>query len=821
MIYTKEQNKGTAYVSINKFIKPKKYQDIVASPPFLEGKPVNPVLSLNAPISTEPVRESISGLRISQPNDPAELEADRVADQVLNTGQGLPTTKEINPILQRKKTTAVGLPPNRNLDSEIRNLNGKGSPLPKGNRDFFENKFNYDFKNVRIHNDQDSQQLARSINARAFTVGKNIVFGANDYAPGTNGGDRLLAHELTHVVQQKNHSAVISLKPDEGKRDPEEKARLERQKSVERLEAHKTSLFGLEKIYQDYRLYKTLLSNSTLSASMAQSGYSGIGLGSGLGALPTINRQRDDITKSLETYGFKGGIFEFEGLIKAYETCFETESAYIANDLLDCYNHMLVEAGKHYANDAAAGVLFTQLAGARSHYQKAERHKKNYFWMSLGSNGMIFPESPQMKELEQMQHEKALGKKGVEALTASNLLFQDDHLPVGKRLDKEKLAMAKSGKEIQTVLSKYIGERKKDIAEARKHLKNQPTLIYGLNNLLAEVYRQQNIKNDSIYDLIINDKARDIKLLNTMVSLALAIFAVALGLFSAGTGTLAVVAAAGGVGLSAYDVYREINDYQTQSSLGGAGLTPDDASIVWVVIAIAGAGLDLGAAIKTARGLKPAVEAMEATGDLAKFEDGVQTLAKSGSINDEIADTLLETAKTRTVAKWGEMSPEDLAKLKEASEEGIAKAKTGVSETLKLAYKIEKIQYGSSDLSKVAIEYRKTNGLFSARNVAVFEYTENDISKTIVMASERGIGHAERLIANKLQQMGIQPSQVTRIFSELEPCNVPGGYCKKFIQNTYPQAKVTYCFEYGENAASRGKGVDLLKQELQNLVNNK
>lgn len=130
---------------------------------------------------------------------------------------------------------------------------------------------------------------------------------------------------------------------------------------------------------------------------------------------------------------------------------------------------------------------------------------------------------------------------------------------------------------------------------------------------------------------------------------------------------------------------------------------------------------------------------------------------------------------------------------------------------------IEQIEYGSSDLSKTAIEFRKANGIFTARNVSVFEYTENGAVKTIVMASERGAGHAERLIAKSLEEMGVQPSQITRIFSELEPCSAPGGYCKRFIQKTFPQAKVSYCFEYGVSAASRSNGINLLKQAVSNL----
>jgi hypothetical protein len=545
------------------------------------------------------------------------------------------------------------------------------------------------------------------------------------------------------VAKPKPNSPIVALKPDDGGKGREAEKRLVRKKAVEKFEAQKTGLFGLEKVYQEYQLYKTHLSNSNLSTSislsLAQSGYMGPGFDGGFADTITINRQRKAVNNSLKTYGFKGGIAQFEQAIKEYETGFESESVYIANNLLDCYSHMLAEAQKRYADAAVAQALFNRLAVARGHYQKAEGYKDQYFRMSMGAGGGMFsPWSLRFRVLEQMRQEKELGRKGVEALTANHPLFKDDHLPENKRLDKEKLALAKNGKELQAVLSKYIRERQTDISETRKRLKDNPTLIYSLDNLLTEAYRQQDIEKNSIYDLIITDKARDIKLFSTVISLALAVFAVALGLLSGGTGTLAVMAAVGAVGLSAYDVYREIEQYQTQSHLSGTGLTTDDANIIWVVVAIAGAGLDIGAALKTARALKPAVKAMEAGGDVAKFEDGVQALLKTRKIDAKLADVLMETAKARagfektaqafakklgskvysfpgpltdpdiyadlvklayykvkegvtsfrifyleikkarTLARLGEMNPQELGKLKEAWEEGLSGAGKGV-----------------------------------------------------------------------------------------------------------------------------------------------
>ena len=84
----------------------------------------------------------------------------------------------------------------------IENIRGGGQPLSQASRAFFEPRFGADFSTVRVHTGGDAAYLARSINARAFTTGRDVVFGAGQYAPESTAGKRLMAHELTHVVQQ-------------------------------------------------------------------------------------------------------------------------------------------------------------------------------------------------------------------------------------------------------------------------------------------------------------------------------------------------------------------------------------------------------------------------------------------------------------------------------------------------------------------------------------------------------------------------------------------------------------------------------------------
>ncbi|WP_088240836.1 DUF4157 domain-containing protein [Calothrix rhizosoleniae] len=83
-------------------------------------------------------------------------------------------------------------------------LRSPGQSLDKDIRGFMEPRFGHDFSHVRVHTDGRAAQSARAIDALAYTVGENVVFGQGQYAPKNNSGKQLLAHELSHVVQQSN-----------------------------------------------------------------------------------------------------------------------------------------------------------------------------------------------------------------------------------------------------------------------------------------------------------------------------------------------------------------------------------------------------------------------------------------------------------------------------------------------------------------------------------------------------------------------------------------------------------------------------------------
>ncbi|NBF39487.1 MAG: DUF4157 domain-containing protein [Spirochaetes bacterium] len=117
--------------------------------------------------------------------------------------QGKPLTcEECEEKLQRRETSEQTPAVDAGLERQINSVRGGGKPLPGSVRSFFEPRFGADFSDVRVHTSRQADAAARAVHAEAFTVGRDVAFRSGAYRPGTEAGKQLLAHELTHVVQQ-------------------------------------------------------------------------------------------------------------------------------------------------------------------------------------------------------------------------------------------------------------------------------------------------------------------------------------------------------------------------------------------------------------------------------------------------------------------------------------------------------------------------------------------------------------------------------------------------------------------------------------------
>ena len=214
------------------------------------------ILGLQSSYGNRAVASLLSGvqtrLKVGPVGDSYEREADRVAQQVMNmpapaAGQSVsqrreggavqksPLVSSITPRVQRQEKeeeplnegdiptrsalqrqeeeeaaeTALvqrqgdgGFEASGDIEARLNARRGGGSSLAREVRAFMEPRFGADFGGVRLHTDGEAAQISQSLGAQAFTHGKDIYFGQDRYSPGSNEGKRLLAHELTHVVQQ-------------------------------------------------------------------------------------------------------------------------------------------------------------------------------------------------------------------------------------------------------------------------------------------------------------------------------------------------------------------------------------------------------------------------------------------------------------------------------------------------------------------------------------------------------------------------------------------------------------------------------------------
>jgi Domain of unknown function (DUF4157) len=181
--------------------------------------PIHPLLRLQRSIGNEAVQRLIQAkLMIGQAGDIYEQEAERTAERIV--------TSSLAPGSERKcacggiagpeaecaecRRKRLDLRPRASSQSEALSvppivydvLRSPGYSLDEASRTAMESHFGYDFSKVRVHTDGQASISAREIGARAYTAGQDVVFAAGQYAPASQEGRRLLAHELTHVVQQ-------------------------------------------------------------------------------------------------------------------------------------------------------------------------------------------------------------------------------------------------------------------------------------------------------------------------------------------------------------------------------------------------------------------------------------------------------------------------------------------------------------------------------------------------------------------------------------------------------------------------------------------
>lgn len=324
--------------------------------------------------------------------------------------------------------------------------------------------------------------------------------------------------------------------------------------------------------------------------------------------------QNEQFLQDLKANGFT--LASFRQLIENYEHAFRRETLNLADDVLQKYRHTLFEQQKQLTDNAFLDRLLGQIkqSGAKQSYQKAA-DARSVAQTITPADFKLTPHEAKMKMDYNAEASAQTGKGNAAVSGLSNTLA----LINDNGFDKEAFAKINTKAALKSFVESYILKQESNVTVTLKNLKEDGGLnIYVYTSLLDYSKKQQGIQAGDILDLIITDKEKAESARHVINALVIGVLAIALGLLTFGTGTVALLLAAGNFALGAYLTVEEIDAYQTQLAAYKVNISKDEPKAVWVVLSVVGSVLDVAAVAKISDDLIRAGRVFEETKDVTK-----------------------------------------------------------------------------------------------------------------------------------------------------------------------------------------------------------
>ena len=643
--------------------------------------------------------------KVSRPEDAVEREAERIADEVAakplkplraatsadsadtSESSGNPDgTDAVHPFAPSSTPLPGTAPPQPWTTGST--MPG-GMPLPRDVRESFESKLRQDLSQVRVHIGGEAAVAAREIHADAFTVGRDIVFGAGEFSPGTPRGNRLIAHELAHVGQKRGPAAVNRYDGQGGTSGMEEQDAMGPAEGAHGSTGYSPPApqapppppkppggVGLNeqerKVIQqmDYLpVLKTLRDRvkeavSNYDAAAGQQ----MGTGPGIGFAHTYGLRRPwDVTAggALQSHGMQvenahsvlqealalvglESENEIDTIESRFLATFQAKSLEVAHHLLDESEYQAkgeeeryravaddtcdVALGKLQAFAAELAELQEEVGNARVAAYGRDVMKRNVFLTEdtniLGEMWMARTAGDDDEIAQEKQ--KAFDDR-------KNALAAEMPILGVKDLNFRALAEMDHGR-LKAALVEKAGDVVTSIASAREKL--NPESVWELPPVIQQTKALMGLESGGVAAQVVDGKFNSVARNQMFIDLFLAAAAIALGIVAAvasgGTSLLAAgayVSAMAGMGLlGGVQAYRSIERYGFESATSGTAIgnvraiNNKDPSVAWVVLDIAFAAVDAGQAVKAFAKLAQAARAINAISAAAKAGEAVDTV---------------------------------------------------------------------------------------------------------------------------------------------------------------------------------------------------
>jgi hypothetical protein len=628
---------------------------------------------------------------ISQPDDPQEREADKVADKIMRMPESQVVDKKDEPRVKKESP-----PPDK--------LSG-GQPLPETSQSFFGKRLGTDFSEVKIHTGDKAAQSAKDLQAKAYTSGNHVVFAKGQYAPDTEAGKKLLAHELTHVVQQTgsgtpDQEKIIQRELDINMYNPELEQIDREHKNLN--VATTTQNWDQFRIFNqtpslDYIIcfLKSLISEKGFKeASYFIESYN-------IRADSVEEETHREVVRPILKIGFDNVKREASAFIEG--SFFDQAKSFVQWMLMNSEAVVEGDARKFGLastgitnNDpiarfyiASLGIEAKKIIDSLHRIENLKKRLRDLMAPVYETNPydpsvlMIVGEKITDPVLHKELSAQLKTEEKNDALIRYNAEMQFPILasfrPENKLDELESLAEGKSkyAKNLWILLDD-INEKRDSIAKIRKFLldeSREKQLAFFLKHemVLSGTKSRMGVFPKSLYDQALNDKVKEIKSSEFMANLGLALLGLAGALLASiptGGGSLVAwgAAVAGGgilLGTGGYSIYKSVSDYNLEKAASGTAfdkaraISAKEPSAFFLALEIVMSVVDIGQAVSvfakgikalnSARSLNSAAEELYASHEVFRTRfRSVDEVKEFLRINSKETTLLLgETWKTR------------------------------------------------------------------------------------------------------------------------------------------------------------------------------
>lgn len=395
--------------------------------------------------------------------------------------------------------------------------------------------------------------------------------------------------------------------------------RAQRAETTDRVRELQTRLYTPVELYQKYRDYLALESVA--------------GPDSGLTAQNLYEAEKE-LNTQLQAYGYKD-VRAFGAAIKEFQQAFLKDTMERGLDRLTQYEHVFVEAQKRYEN---SGGLFEELGRARKLMAQAQTLRDRVAEIESPPNAA--------KSVPVGDPKKLRAEVTSLEFQAENLLkdLAKKHPILADPQFAAKLAKAKPA-DFKSTLQQEIAQRRSDIQATRENLKKNPELVYSMEPLLDASRAAHGMEPGSLFGVILKDHLDDKRRVDLATTALKAGVLIGAGLVSGGGGWVGAAALVGGTVFAGYEAGQSWKQYAVDKAAFGAGMTKEEPSMAWAVLATAGAVVELGGAAKALKvfgSMKQAIKGFNESNDIIKLELRLKALP---DVTPQLRGRVLDAAK--------------------------------------------------------------------------------------------------------------------------------------------------------------------------------